>query len=187
MPDVIRTAIGPSPHMPARRTVEEALFVRWPRLYAVLSRRVLGLSPRSRLRRTLLRRSALSGWAAWLRSDFELMAVRFTPDSEYEPPREWTAVGMRTAYRGQAGLREWAADMREAWEWTENTPLEIVDAGNPIVFINRIRLRAHGSGLEFDFRAGLVLWMDRRGLVARERDFLTADEAFEAAGIDPAE
>ena len=41
---------------------------------------------------------------------------------------------MRSAYQGHAGLREWVADMREAWEWVENQPLEIVDADDVLVF-----------------------------------------------------
>ena len=110
------------------------------------------------------------------------MLLRFSPACEYEPPREWVAVGMRDIYRGHAGLLEWTADMREAWEWLENRPLEVVDAGNPIVFVNRIRLRAKGSGVEFDYRSGLVIWLEH-GLVARERDFLDAGEALRAVGV----
>jgi ketosteroid isomerase-like protein len=168
--------------MLARRTFEEKLLVRWPALFSLAARTLERLPPRSRLRRAALRRTALSAWGAWQRQDFDLMLVRFAPDFDYQPPREWTAVGMRSSYRGEAGLREWAADMREAWDWLENMPLEIVDAGDPIVFVNRIRLRARGSGVEFDYRAGLVVWRER-GLVVRERDFLDADEALRAAEI----
>jgi ketosteroid isomerase-like protein len=112
------------------------------------------------------------------------MMVRFAPDFEYQPPREWQAVGMQGAYRGHAGLREWAEDMREAWDWLDNTPLEVIDAGNPVVFVNRIRLRARGSGVEFDYRAGFVLTFEQ-GLIVREQDFLDSDEALRVAGIGP--
>jgi ketosteroid isomerase-like protein len=182
MADMVRTIIGRGARTPTKRTPDEALFVRWPGLSRLLTRAVMSLPPRSRLRREALKRGALSGWGAWLRRDFDLLVVRFAPDFEYEPPADWVAVGMRRAYRGHAGLREWAADMFEAWEWLENRPLEIIDGGNPVVFVNRIRLRARGSGVEFDYRAGLVLWMER-GLIVRERDFLDADEALRAIGV----
>jgi hypothetical protein len=182
MAEVVRTPIGPGARLPARRTLDEALLVRWPSLFPLISRPMQALPPRSRLRRAALRRTALSGWGAWQRGDFDLMAVRFAPGYRYEPPREWMAVGMRSVYRGHEGLREWAADMREAWEWVDNMPLEIIDAGNPMVFVNRIRLRARGSGVEFEYRAGLVFWTER-GLIVREHDFLDSDEALCAAGI----
>jgi ketosteroid isomerase-like protein len=185
MAEVVRTVIGRHARIPAHRTLDEALFVRWPGVSRFLTQRVMRLPPRSRLRRSGLRRGALSGWGAWLRRDFDLMTIRFAPGYTYEPPAEWVAVGMRGAYRGHTGLREWAADMFEAWEWLENRPLEIIDGGGPVVFVNRIRLRARGSGVEFDYRAGLVIWMER-GLIVRERDFLDAGEALRAVGIPAA-
>jgi ketosteroid isomerase-like protein len=182
--EVVRTAIGPA-HLPTNRTLDERLFVRWPTLYAAFSRAGQRLPRRSRLRRALLRRSALSGWGAFVRGDFDLMFVRFAPNLEYNPPREWLAAGMRSVYRGQAGLREWAADMRDAWEWIENQPLEVLDAGDVLVFRNKIRLRAVGSGIEFDSTYAFVMWIEE-GLIVRESDFSDWDEALRTAGISPA-
>jgi hypothetical protein len=186
MREAVRTAIGPNARLPTQRTLDEQLFVCWPAAYAAFARAGTRLDPRSRLRRALLRRSALSGWGAWMRGDFDLMFVRFVRDLEYEPPREWQAAGMRSVYRGRAGLREWAVDMRDAWEWVENRPLEIIDAGEVLVFRNHVRLRARGSGIEFDSTFGFVLWIER-GLIVRESDFSDWDEALRVAGIAPAE
>jgi ketosteroid isomerase-like protein len=185
MAEAVRTPVPPGARLPARRTLDERLLVRWPGLFPLGSKLMQALPARSRLRRAALRRSALSGWGAWLRSDNDLMLVRFAPNCRYEPPPEWQAVGMQGAYHGHAGLLEWSKDMREAWEWLENMPLEIVDAGDPLVFINRIRLRARGSGVEFEYRAGLVLWLEK-GLIVRERDFLDADEALREVGASSA-
>jgi ketosteroid isomerase-like protein len=182
--EFVRTAIGPA-HLPTNRTLDERLFVRWPTLYAAFSRAGQRLPRRSRLRRALLRRSALSGWGAFVRGDFDLMFVRFAPNLEYNPPREWLAAGMRSVYRDQAGLREWAADMRDAWEWIENQPLEVLDAGDVLVFRNKIRLRAVGSGIEFDSTYAFVMWIEE-GLIVRESDFSDWDEALRTAGISPA-
>ena len=159
--------------------------VRWPSAWAALSRAVNRLPPRSRLRRALLRRNALSGWGAWVRGDLDLCLVRFSPDYHYDAPREWLIAGMPSVYRGHAGLREWFAELREAWEILDHTPLEVVDAGDVIAFLCKIRLRARASGIELDSRLGQVFWIER-GLIVRERDFSDWDEALHAAGIPTA-
>jgi ketosteroid isomerase-like protein len=125
----------------------------------------------------------LSGWAAWSRGDYDLMLVRYAPDCQVEPYRAMVGVGgMRTSYDGHAGLRELAADLREAWERIELIPQEIVDAGNPVVILGDVRLRARGSGVEFESPIGSVLWSER-GMATLERDFGDWDEALRAAGI----
>jgi hypothetical protein len=124
----------------------------------------------------LLRHNALSGWGAWVRGDLELCLVRFAADYHYDPPREWLIAGMPTEYRGHAGLRQWAADLHEAWEILDHTPLELVDAGNVLAFLCKIRLRARTSRIELDSRLGQVFWIER-GLIVRESDFGDWDEA----------
>lgn len=182
MAEVVRTQIGPDQRLPTRRTLEERLMVRWPGAWAAGSRAVQALRPRSRLRRALLRRAALSGWGAWVREDLDLCLVRFAPDFHYDAPPEWLIAGMPGVYRGHAGLREWSADLRESWEFLDHTPLELVDAGDVFAFHCRIRLRARSSGIELDSHLGQVFWMER-GLIARERDFSDWDEALREVGI----
>jgi ketosteroid isomerase-like protein len=168
--------------LPTQRTLEERLMVRWPGAWAALSRALQALPPRSRLRRALLRQSALSGWGAWVRGDLDLCLVRFSPDYHYDAPQAWLIAGMPSVYQGHAGLREWSAELREAWEILDHTPLEVVDAGDVIAFLCKIRLRARASGIELDSRLGQVFWIER-GLIARERDFSDWDEALRVVGI----
>jgi ketosteroid isomerase-like protein len=181
MTEVVRTPIGPDAHLPTRRTLEERLMVRWPGGWAALSRAIQRLSPRSRLRRALVRRNALSGWGAWVRGDLDVCLVRFAPTYHYDPPHEWLIAGMPDVYRGHAGLRQWAADLHEAWEFLDHTPLEVVDAGDVLAFLCQIRLRARASGIELDSRLGQVFCFER-GLIARERDFSNWDEALRTVG-----
>jgi hypothetical protein len=182
MAEVVRTAIGSDARLPTRRTLDERFTVRWPGAWAALSRALNRLPPRSRLRRALLRQSALSGWGAWVRGDLDLCLVRFAPDYHYDPPREWLIAGMPNVYRGHAGLRQWAADLHEAWEFLDHTPLELVDVGDVIAFLCRIRLRARTSGIELDSRLGQVFWIER-GLIVRESDFGDWDEALRVIGV----
>ncbi|MFL5822017.1 MAG: nuclear transport factor 2 family protein [Solirubrobacteraceae bacterium] len=181
--EVVRTPLGPDVRLPTHRTRQEQLIVRWPRAWAAGARALQRLPPRSRMRRVLLGQNAISGWGAWVRGDLELCQVRFARDYEYDPPREWLLPGMPTAYRGHAGLRQWAHDLREAWDFLDHTPLEIVDAGDVIAFLCQIRLRARRSGVELDSRLGQVFWLER-GLVVRERDFGDWAEALRVLGVN---
>src|SRR5437016_6345645 len=95
------------------------------------------------------------------RTSTSLLVLVLRPRLHYEPPREWLAAGMRSVYRGHAGFREWTVDMREARQWIDNTPLEVVDAGDVLVFLNQVRLRARGSGVEFDSRFRFLIWIER--------------------------
>src|SRR5207245_2356930 len=86
--EVVRTPIGPDARLTTRRTLEERLMVLWPSAWAALSRALRLLPPRSRFRRALLRRNALSGWGAWVRGDLDLCLVRFAPNYHCEAPHE---------------------------------------------------------------------------------------------------
>jgi hypothetical protein len=117
-----------------------------------------------------------------VRGDLDLCIVRFAPDYHYDPPREWLIAGMPAVYRGRAGLRQWAADLHEAWEFLDHTPVELVDGGRVVAFLCRIRLRARTSGIELDSRLGQVFWTER-GLIVRESDFGDWEEALRVLGL----
>jgi len=155
--------------------------VRWPGAWRMLARLLAMLPPKSRVRRSLLVRNALSGWGAWVRGDLDLCLVRFAPDYHYDPPSEWLIPGMPTTYTGHAGMRQWADDLREAWEFVDHTPLEIADAGDAAAFLCRIRLRGRTSGIELESRLGQVFWTER-GLIVRETDYGTWEEALRVVG-----
>ena len=184
MAEIVRTPIGPDTRLPTRRTLIDRLFVRWPGAFVALSRAAQRLPRRSRLRRAVVRSSALSGWGAWVRGDLDVCLVRFAPDYHYDPPREWLIAGMPDVYRGHAGFRQWAADLHEAWDFLDHTPLEVVDAGDKVAFLCRIRLRARTSGIELDSRLGQVFWTER-GLIVRESDFGDWEEALREVGLPP--
>jgi ketosteroid isomerase-like protein len=178
----VRTAIGPDARLPRRRSLDERLFVRWPRAYVALARPTFLLPPDSRLRRGLLRRGVLSGWSAWSRGDIDLMLVRYARDCQFEAVTAFNVAGVRGSFRGHAGVREWSADLGEAWEQMRMTPLEILDAGDRVVVLGRWHTRGRGSGVEQDSRVGQAFWIER-GLVVRDCLFLDWHEALVAAGM----
>jgi ketosteroid isomerase-like protein len=163
-----------------RRSFEDRLFVRWPGAWAAFARAGELLPARSRVRRAIVRRALESGWSAFTRGDLDVVMVRYAPDCELEPPREWIAAGMRPTYAGHAGWREWAADWFDAWGRMELTSLEIVSAGNPVVALGRLHQRARESGVELDSIYGSVYWTER-GLIVRELHFTDRDETIRAA------
>jgi hypothetical protein len=182
MADVVRTAIGPDARLRMRRSLDERLFVRWPRASVALSLALFRLPPRSRLRRALLRRVALSGWSAWTRGDLDLMLVRFAPNCQFESPSEYVSAGMRDSYSGHAGAREQAAELHDSWEQMDITPLELIDVGDRFVLLGRVHIRARGSGVELDSQLGVAYWIER-GLVVRHSPFFDWEEAIRTAGI----
>lgn len=90
--------------------------VRFPaawRALAALAQRLF--SPRSRLRRAMLRRAVVSGWDAFSRLDLELMLVRYAPDVEYEFDFQFEALGIGGTFRGHEGTLELIETFGEAW------------------------------------------------------------------------
>ena len=130
----------------------------------------------------MLRRGSLSGWGAWVRGDLDLCLVRFAPDYRYDPPQEWLAAGMKSVYTGHNGMREWSVDLREAWDWVDHRPIEVVDAGDVVAFLCEIKLRARGSGIELDTHLGQVFRAER-GLIVHEHDYADWDDALHAVGV----
>jgi hypothetical protein len=179
----VRIPIDPDARLPLRRTLDDRFYLRWPSIYASIARAVQSLPPRSRLRRALLRRTMLSGWAPFARWDLDLTLPRYAPGFELEPLREFLTFGVRSSYKGRSGLREWVTDMRDAWERMEVRPLEIVDAGNPIVSSATLTCALAEAASSSTTNFGAVFWSEQ-GLIVRELHFSDWDEALRAAGIN---
>ena len=160
--------------------------VRFPgafRWEAALSQRFL--RPRSRLRRTLLRRALVSGWNAANRGDFELMLVRYAPDVEITWDPAFAALGVSGPFHGHDGVVRMVHGIAEAWEQYELKPVAVVDLGERGVALGTFRMPGNVSGLEFESEMAQVA-VPRDGLIAHQQDFLSWDDGLRAAGLDPA-
>ncbi len=106
----------------------------------------------------------------------------------WDPEITWRAV---EGALDDAGLMEGPSALRryyEAWEETFDAMRveveESIDAGNQVVVVVRSIGRMKGSDSEIDIRYAIVVEIRNRKIVAG-REYLTREEALEAAGLDP--
>jgi len=167
----------------SRPAPEQWLAPRVPRLFDLGVRVVFRLSPRSRLRRALLRRSVCVGQATYNRRDFEALLPLYRPDVEVHSPKEWVALGdFDPVYRGHEGLLRFYRQWADAWvdNWAE--PQELIDLGDRLVLLGEIKARGGASGIEVGRRYAM-LWHIHRGKLAREQVFNDPAEALDAVGL----
>jgi ketosteroid isomerase-like protein len=167
------------------RNLEERLLVRFPAAWRALAALVLRLfSPRSRLRRAMLRRAVVSGSDAFSRLDLELVLVRYAPNVEYEFDPQFEALGIGGTFRGHEGMLELIEAFGEAWGQREVRPMLILDLDDRALILGTLRLPGTASGLEFESEYAQLL-TPRGGRVAHEQDFLAWDRGLGAAGLEP--
>jgi ketosteroid isomerase-like protein len=160
--------------------------VRFPALYrrlAALAFRLL--SPRSRVRRAFLRRTVISGWAAFSRPDFKLMLIRYASDVEFEfPPPFQQTLGLSGTFRGHEAMARELGELRAGWASLEIEPAYILDMGERALALGLFHLRGHASGVELEqeFAQMVVL---REGLIVRDQAWFRWEEGLRAVGLDP--
>ena len=164
------------------RNLEERILLRFPSLYRRLTRVLGRLSPRSRLRRLLLRRGLISGWAAVNRRDFEFRRIMFAPDVETELAHDAQALGL-SGLQGQAATDQALGELAEVWDW-EVEPAYILDLGDRVLFLGFNRMRARSSGVRLEQEMAQLVTLGE-GLVTRDEVWFQWDEGLRAAGLDP--
>jgi hypothetical protein len=165
------------------RNVQERLMVRFPSLYRRLVPLVFRLSPRSRLRRTLLRRAVDSGWASFDRRDLELNFLYFAPECEFEFPPAMQTLGIPASFRGLEGRNEGISEIFEVWG-SELEPLYLLDLGNRLLNLGFWHIRGRASAVPLDQELAQLVTL-RDGLIARDQNFNSWEEGLRAAGLEP--
>jgi hypothetical protein len=98
------------------RTLDQRLFMRFPRLAAASGRLLFGLPPGSRVRQAALWRAARLGLAAYNRRDMDAVGINYHPEFEYHPARNWVEAGLlEPCYRGLEGHRNYVASTAEVF------------------------------------------------------------------------
>jgi ketosteroid isomerase-like protein len=179
--EVVRQPIVLASH--SRRRVEERLALRFPGVLTLLSRLILRLPCRSRVRQALIRRAVKLGLEAFNRGDFEAATALYDPQVELIPESPLIGLGFDRVYRGRQEYIRFSQRWVAEWGDFQIAPDELIDLGDHRVFVSG---RIVGSGLssgapvETDWA---VLWTISDGQVIRERSFLDRAEALEAAGL----
>jgi ketosteroid isomerase-like protein len=167
------------------RNLEERLMVRLPslsrRLFALVFRL---LSPGSRLRRALLRRALLSGWASFDRRDFEVNLLFFAPDTAFEFPSGMQTLGLPDSFGGHGGRIDGLRELAEVWAHSELEPAYMLDLGDRLLNLGFWRTEARASGVRLETELAQVVTI-RDGLVTRDQNFFSWEEGLRAAGLDP--
>ena len=86
-------------------------------------------------------------------------------------------------YMGHEGIRQFLADVHEAWETFTWEPEELLESGILVVSFIRSLGRGRGSGVELDRRAAM-LWTVPADRAASLRFFRERAAARKAAGLE---
>ena len=112
------------------------------------------------------------------------MLVRYARDCVIEFPGEFSALGFAGTFRGHDELLEMTGSFDEAFEERVLHPAFLVDLGDRVLTLGRLQLPGTASGLEFEREFAQLITL-RGGLVVRELEFLSWDQALAAADLDP--
>jgi ketosteroid isomerase-like protein len=108
------------------------------------------------------------------RQDWRAALAFFDPEVEWSPTEG--------TYRGLEGLASGVAEWLEPWEEHQIEAEEFTEAGNQVLAVVHLTGRGAGSGMEIDQRLFQV-YAVRNGKIIRMVEFVTRDEALEAAGL----
>ena len=168
----------------SRRTIDQRLSLRFPRLAAANSRLIARLPPGSRLRRAALSRSVRLASEAYNRRDLDAVLIGAHPEFVYFPGRNWIESGLvEPSYRGLPGYRTFVAATSEVWG-QENAiePLEVVDLGERFVLLAKVPMRAQASGIELTEAFAYVATL-KDGMVISLQEYYDHAEALQAVGL----
>jgi uncharacterized protein len=174
-----------SPQQRPNRTLTERLALRFPWFAALWAWVIARLSPSSRLRQALLARRVQDSAAAYDRGDIEVLILGYHPDVEFRAPVDHGEgiLGLRGAFRGHDGYREFDADWRSAWGALRVEPQELIDLGDRLLVIAEMKGRGGGSGASVSQNVAMLDTLNRAGKVIREQRYFDHAEALEAVGI----
>lgn len=166
-----------------RRSFDERLRVRFPRLFRLIGDVLMRLPPRFRLRQAVIARSITQAYAAAYRHDFDLILAGSDPELyEYRPSRDLLPPDLEPVFHGHEGYRRLWRYWLDAFEDIRWDPEEILDLGDHVLVTTRQVGHGSGSGVAVSERV-FQLFTFRRGLVVRQEDFLDRSQALEAAGL----
>ena len=119
------------------------------------------------------------GYEAMSRGDWGAAFEAAEPDFEFVPPNQ---SPVSAPMRGADEVRDWLADQEETVGELSIALDELVEAGEFIVALIRLRIRPHGGDADFELRIA-HLWTLRDGKLVRCEVFPERERALQAAGL----
>jgi ketosteroid isomerase-like protein len=168
----------------SRRTLDQRLALRFPRLTAASFRLIGKLPPRSRFRQATIWRGLRLAVEAYNRRDLDAVVIGYHPDLEYYPYREFVEAGLtEPCHHGPSGYRAYISSTYDVWGGDVRLePTELIDLGDRLVLLANMPMRAQASGVPLaETYAGVLTLKD--GKVIRNHDYLDQAEALEAVGL----
>jgi ketosteroid isomerase-like protein len=102
-----------------------------------------------------------------------------------DPNVEWHSflaqLGEGGVYRGHDGMRQYAMDLREAWDTFQATVVDSLAIGEVVLLVSQLRYRGKGSGVDAESPAGHMIKI-RAGKIVLMRSFRDPEKALEAVG-----
>jgi ketosteroid isomerase-like protein len=166
----------------SRRGLEERIYLRFPSVSAFVIRAAWRLPPRSRPRREFLRRAAHSGFDALNRGDFEASFMLYHPYGQFITPPRLVGLGFDPVYRGSERRSEFQRGWVTEWGEMRFEPKEMLDLGDRVLFVGRVRGSGVSSGAAFE-SDWACLFTISDAQVIREEPFFDLREALAAAGL----
>ena len=79
--------------------------------------------------------------------DIAALLELLDPEIEWRPPAQGT---LDDSYRGYDGVRQLFSHLTDAWDNFEHSEVELVEGGDAIVVISRLKLHAQASDMVVD-------------------------------------
>ena len=168
-----------------RRTFDQRLLLRFPRLTAAYVRLVGKLPPSSRLRQAAITRGIRLGVEAYNRRDLDAAVVGWDPGFDYHPGSDWVEAGLvEPSYRGLEGYRRYVAAADEAAGGDLYLrSVELIDLGSSLLILADAPVRGQARATKAtDPYAALTTL--RNGRVIHAQEFFDHAKALEAAGLE---
>ena len=178
--DIERIPVTPASR--PRRTIDERIFVRWPRLLQGIYRHLSRRDSTSRLRRAVLVKSQLAGWEAQNREDWDVNLMAFHPDYEFtfegDAPKMGIDIGTR--HIGRDDVEAMMGTWRDAFDDLRFEPREVLDPGGDRFGVRVVQSgRGRIVGVEVSQELWSIYWL-RDGLIARQTVFYEEAPALQA-------
>jgi uncharacterized protein len=119
------------------------------------------------------------GYAAFNRGDLNAILETLDPEVVFIQAEELPGAEI---YRGHEGVRKWLADLTAAFDDLRAEPEELLDAGDRLVALLRLRGRGRGSGAPFEAHVAHVFEV-RAGKIVRWKAYMDRATALRAAGL----